>query len=102
MLSGALGGCGLKHDDVAQVPVTQAVVQTGPPGEAVYLRSCARCHGAALEGDGNAPALTSARLAGLGDQILRMTITSGKGQMPGFGSLTQTQLDALVSYLRSQ
>jgi mono/diheme cytochrome c family protein len=47
--------CGL-----AQVQTTQGGVYTesqATRGEAPYAKACASCHGAALEGDGQAPAL---------------------------------------------
>jgi|JI10StandDraft_1071094.scaffolds.fasta_scaffold23586_5 mono/diheme cytochrome c family protein len=71
-----------------------------PPGEAVYYRSCVRCHGANMEGDGTAPALTRARIASLGDQPMEMTIVYGKGQMPGFGGLSDAQVAAVIAYMR--
>lgn len=49
--------------------------------------------------EGN-PALTSVKLASLGDQQLRLNIAMGKGKMPAFGGLTQVQVDDLVAYLR--
>ena len=73
----------------------------GPPGAAVYAQSCARCHGAYLEGDGTAPPIDSVRVASLGDDPLRMTITYGKGQMPAFGGLTTAQVNDVIAYLRT-
>lgn len=72
-----------------------------PLGQAVYQRSCARCHGAALEGRGATPAIDAVRLRGLGDQRLRLTIANGKGEMPAFNGLNQAQVDALIDYLYS-
>lgn len=68
-------------------------------GQAVYQRSCARCHGVALEGRGATPAIDTVRLRGLGDQRLRLTIANGKGEMPAFNGLNQAQVDALIAYL---
>lgn len=76
-------------------------VPSGPPGEAIYLRSCARCHGNDRIGDGTAPALDATRVASLGDEPMRFTIAYGKGQMPGFGGLTPTEVDDLINYLRN-
>jgi mono/diheme cytochrome c family protein len=72
-----------------------------PPGQVVYERSCARCHGRSLEGKGNTPAIDQPKLASLGDQRLRLTIASGKGKMPAFGGLSTAQVDALIDYLRA-
>jgi len=77
------------------------IVASSPPGELIYLRSCARCHGNDRIGDGTAPALDATRVASLGDEPMRFTIAYGKGQMPGFGGLTPTEVDELINYLRS-
>lgn len=69
------------------------------PGRNLYASYCARCHGSALEGKGANPAIDAVRLASLGDQRLRMTIESGKGQMPGF-RFSSSETDALIAYLR--
>ena len=74
---------------------------SGPPGADVYNRSCARCHGANLQGKSGTPPIDQARLSSLGDQRLRLTISSGKGKMPAFGGLSTAQVDALVSYLKA-
>jgi len=76
------------------------VVVNSDSGVDVYLRSCSRCHGSNLEGRVDAPALDSVRMASLGDDALRMTISYGKGRMPAFGALSQTQVAALINYLR--
>jgi mono/diheme cytochrome c family protein len=71
------------------------------PGQAVYERSCARCHGLSLQGKGNTPPIDQPKLASLGDQRLRLTIASGKGKMPAFGGLSTAQVDSLIDYLRA-
>jgi mono/diheme cytochrome c family protein len=53
-----------------------------------------------MQGKNATPAIDQARLRGLGDQRLRLTIASGKGEMPAFGGLTPAQVDALVVYLQ--
>jgi len=85
----------------ASKPDTGVVIPSGPPGEATYLRSCARCHGNDRIGDGTAPALDATRVSSLGDDPMRFTIAYGKGQMPGFGGLTPTEVDDLIYYLRN-
>ena len=70
------------------------------PGEAVYVQSCARCHGADRTGDYESPALDATRIASLGDQPLQFTIAYGKGKMPGFGGLSPQQVTDLISYLK--
>jgi mono/diheme cytochrome c family protein len=103
-LTGALVGCGGGGGEASGSGDTLAAtaVPTGPPGAAVYARSCARCHGRNAEGKGDSPALDSVRLATLGDQRLRLTIASGKGRMPGFSNLSQQEVDDLVAYLNTR
>jgi mono/diheme cytochrome c family protein len=76
------------------------VIMNSNDGVDVYLRSCARCHGTNREGAVDAPALDSVRMASLGDDALRNTISYGKGRMPAFGGLSPIQVDALINYLR--
>ena len=80
--------------------VAEQQVQYSSPGEQVYQQSCARCHGWDRGGLDDAPALDATRVATLGDTPIRMTILYGKGRMPGFDGLSQTQVDDLVAYLR--
>lgn len=70
------------------------------PGQQLYVKSCARCHGKNLQGKGNSPAIDQVKLASLGDQRLRLTIQSGKGKMPGFSKLSSGQVDQLMDYLK--
>ncbi len=69
--------------------------------KAVYLNQCGVCHGEKMEG--SPPAIPS--LAGLADRVssedVTMIIKNGKGRMPGFPSLANEQLLALVAYLTS-
>ncbi|MGD9793524.1 MAG: cytochrome c [Acidimicrobiia bacterium] len=92
-LAGACGGA------VAESSPATTPAPLTSPGHDLYSNYCARCHGAALEGKGANPAIDAVRLASLGDQRLRMTIESGKGQMPGF-RFSSSETDALIAYLR--
>ena len=85
----------------ARAASAPAAAAPGRPGADVYNRSCARCHGANLQGKSGTPPIDQARLAGLGDQRLRITISSGKGKMPAFGGLSAAEVDALISYLKA-
>jgi quinoprotein glucose dehydrogenase len=66
---------------------------------AIYLSQCSICHGEKMTG--SPPAMPS--LIGVGDRLPpaqnAMTIKNGKGRMPGFPSLTEDQVFALVNYL---
>jgi quinoprotein glucose dehydrogenase len=67
--------------------------------KALYLDQCGVCHGEKREG--SPPAIPS--LVGVGDRLaageITATVKNGKGRMPGFPSLSDDQLFALVSYL---
>ncbi len=95
----SLGACSSTDTGEAASAAPAAPVSSGPPGAAIYHRSCARCHGQALEGTAKADPIDSIKLASLGDQRLRLLIKSGKGEMPGFGKLTVEQVDQLIAYL---
>jgi mono/diheme cytochrome c family protein len=96
----SLAACGGGSTAAPVVVVLPEV--TMPPGQMVYAHSCAKCHGQNREGKaGDGPKLDSVRIASLGDQTLRITITTGKGKMQGFPGLTQTQVDDLVGFLKS-
>ena len=72
---------------------------TGSPGEVVYQNQCASCHASDL--GGNPPAFPS--LVDIGSRLSRPQITdvihNGKGRMPGFPNLRDTQLEQLLAYL---
>lgn len=95
-----LAGCASSGGTAGARPATTAATNQ-PPGQQVYLKSCARCHGADFRGRGDHPGIDQAKLAGLGDQRLRITISTGKGKMPGFASLSAAQVDALIAYLKA-
>ena len=47
------------------------------------------------------PSIDQPKLASLGDQRLRLTISSGKGKMPAFGGINTAQVDSLITYLKA-
>ena len=75
--------------------------------KATFQTKCAMCHGP--DGTGseagkslNVPDLRSDAVQKLPDAQLVTTISDGKGGMPPFkGSLSETQIHALVRYVRS-
>lgn len=87
--------------DRAEPTVVPVPVAVAAPGADLYARLCARCHGAAQEGKEDAPALDAVRIATLGDQRLRQSITYGKGRMKGYAALTSQELEELVAYLQA-
>ena len=103
MLASALAACGAQTDNNGGAASNGGGGGGGAyssPGEAVYVQSCARCHGADRAGDYESPALDATRIASLGDQPLQFTIAYGKGKMPGFGGLSQQQVADLINYLK--
>ncbi len=67
----------------------------------IYLSQCGICHGEKMTG--SPPALPS--LVGVGSRLtgtqIATVIKNGKGRMPGFPSLHEDQMSALVDYLTS-
>jgi glucose dehydrogenase len=94
---------GILYVNANDVAWTGALVEnTGENSpKAVYLNQCGVCHGERMEG--SPPAIPS--LAGIADRVssedVTMIIKNGKGRMPGFPSLANEQLLALVAYLTS-
>jgi quinoprotein glucose dehydrogenase len=68
---------------------------------AIYMSQCSVCHGEKLTG--SPPAMPS--LIGVSNRLtdaqIAATIKNGKGRMPGFPSLTEDQLFALIDFLTS-
>lgn len=84
---------------------TSAMQSAGHAGDLVgataYAEHCAICHGEQREGilPGFPPLLGVGRH--MTDQQVTALIHSGKGRMPGFPALQQTELTALLHYLAS-
>ncbi len=73
-------------------------------GEEVYVRMCARCHGADLSGGaGVALAGEGAESADKPETYLVQSITYGIGRMPSFrGTLTDEQISRVTRYIMEQ
>jgi cytochrome c6 len=67
------------------------------PGQLIYQKNCARCHGKdGRLGLNGAHDLTKSNLNAFGRTYL---VTSGMGKMPAFGKvLTQAQVQQVVAY----
>ena len=74
----------------------------GVTSRQVYLRNCAACHRDNLEGE--PPQMPS--LEGLAgrrtEEDVRRIIRQGTGRMPGFPTLTDDEISALVAYVRNR
>jgi mono/diheme cytochrome c family protein len=77
--------------------------QSGPKGSALgrqlYMRACARCHGADAKGK-NGPRLVGKSLS---QDEIEQTVTDGRPpKMPSFGKqLSSTEVKAVAAYVRS-
>jgi cytochrome c6 len=68
---------------------------------ATYKGKCAGCHGADGSKKMGDYALNSPEAQKMSDADLASTITSGKGKMPAYKSLTPDQVNGLVAYIRT-
>ena len=87
---------------------TGTTVTAAEASKALFLRNCARCHGA----DGKAQTklgqslgaadLTSGDVKEMNNGEIRRIITRGRGDMPAFGKrLTARQIGSIAEYVRS-
>ena len=75
---------------------------TSTDGAELYQQSCAACHGASgLGGSGGAAIGPGSNAATLTDTELAAVIRNGQGIMPGFPNLSDTQVEAIVVFVRS-
>jgi glucose dehydrogenase len=94
---------GLFYVNANEMAWTSSIVPNPPPatGRGIYTQQCGTCHGADLSGNGGqAPSLTNVGSRLTAAQITEV-IQKGAGRMPGFPSLRQQTLAALVKYLMS-
>ncbi len=74
-----------------------------PPGERTYQRYCMVCHQAGRQG---MPASGYPSLVGVGSRLsaaeIHTQISKGKGMMPGFPQLGESERNALVEFLLQQ
>jgi len=80
-----------------------APAHAAPDGAALYAQRCAVCHGEDGRGGVGVPLALESFLNGVDDRFLRDSIRHGRpGRvMPAFPSLSDAQLDAIVSHIRS-
>lgn len=65
-------------------------------GQSLYETNCAKCHT-----EGEVVFTDQERMAGLTHAMIASTIAAGKGKMPAFADLTETQRRQLAVYVRS-
>jgi quinoprotein glucose dehydrogenase len=90
--------------DVPWILAMRPTQQTIPPatshrgGEAVYIATCANCHGADRKGKDRNPSLTSVA-SRLSDSQIGQIIDHGRGFMPSFASLPEDEKQSVIAYL---
>ena len=67
-------------------------------GKTLYTQNCLGCHGADLKGSGNFPALTNLNTR-FEESEFKNLITSGRRMMPAFKNLSESDKNAISSYL---
>jgi mono/diheme cytochrome c family protein len=100
-----VGAAGLRSASTSMLSFSEE------PGEEVFKRQCAVCHGDRGQGDGPASAALRPKPADLTDPEkmgeytqgkLVAVIGKGKGMMPAFGAVLNTQdLEAVAGYVHS-
>ena len=85
------------------VAVSGAASAGRPDGARLFARYCSACHGADGRGGVGVPLALPAFQASVSDRYLRRTIRHGRpGRvMPAFRRLSDAQVDAIVTYIRS-
>ncbi len=67
------------------------------PAMAVYLKNCARCHGAMGEGKGGNPSLQNLTFS---EAQIQQIISKGKGEMPAFPQFSPEELSQLSRLIK--
>lgn len=79
----------------------ERIAAQGGRGAAVYAQSCQLCHGADMGGQGGAPSLR-----GMSNRVseadIRRVVRAGRATMPAFPQMSAEDLDAVVTYVRSE
>jgi len=80
-----------------------SVVNAAPDGEALYQQHCSVCHGHNGKGGVGVPLSLPSFIDSVSDEYLRITIRVGRpGRiMPSFPRLSDSQVDAIVEYMRN-
>jgi quinoprotein glucose dehydrogenase len=68
------------------------------PGQALYNGNCQSCHGADRSGSGSVPSLVNVAMR-LPLAAMRATVADGKGQMPAFPNISDTEFNQLLEYI---
>jgi mono/diheme cytochrome c family protein len=74
----------------------------GRTGDELYAGNCATCHGATAHGGRNALGVSGPGIACASSGDYAETVRSGDDRMPAFPALTDTDVSAIVAYVRGQ
>lgn len=69
-------------------------------GKSLYVKNCRACHGEDLKGGGLAPSLKLLEHR-MDETVFRQIVKEGRRMMPSFNRLSESELNALSSYLLS-
>lgn len=67
-------------------------------GALLYQKNCTSCHGA--QAQGNPPAIPSLIGLDLGEEALLAVVQKGKGNMPAFPQFSESEMEAIVHFLK--
>lgn len=72
-------------------------------GRQLYVQNCGSCHGADRQGnhDGSYPSLLGIRQR-LSNEAIHQVLKNGRGMMPSFSHLPETQRKAIIDFLMNQ
>jgi quinoprotein glucose dehydrogenase len=72
------------------------------PGQPIYQRECAQCHGADRAGTADGPSLLPASGAHIDPVTIRTNVMNGYGRMDPVVHITPDELDLVIAYLNAQ
>jgi quinoprotein glucose dehydrogenase len=105
----AVDRSGVLYVNASDVPWIAAMRETRPPdapasahasGEAVYAATCSGCHGADRRGSERVPSLVGIAARRSADQM-HQVIDHGRGFMPAFANLPESEKRSVIAYLRA-
>lgn len=70
-------------------------------GEIAYEETCLACHGTVQRGGGRAGVTLRGIATRISDEAIRNIIRQGRGQMPGFSTISDVTMEALLVYLKN-
>lgn len=100
LAAGLLAGCGDKDGDTGTATAEVDTAAEAPDGEALYLSSCAGCHGEEGEGYENIGPALDGEFSRHDDDFLVGVVLNGDGTMPAI-PVSEAEAYAIVEWLRA-